>query len=200
MERSGEMLHNLFEFATDAIAIIDPHTGRFLDCNTKALENLGYGREEFLEITVADLHDDLSPSDIQKLFKKQILGRSMRIETVHKRKNGGYMPVEITSTLIRVGDREVLQAFIRDITQRKKAEREKEALIEKLEKALEEIHTLQGILPICTFCKSVRDDKGYWEQVDTYLKDRTGARISHGLCPDCARKHYPEFYPPQDPE
>jgi ABC-type nitrate/sulfonate/bicarbonate transport system substrate-binding protein len=62
----------------------------------------------------------------------------------------------------------------------------------KLNKALSEITTLQGILPICAFCKKIRDDKGAWEQIEVYIKERSGTVFSHGICPDCARKEYPE--------
>ncbi len=64
---------------------------------------------------------------------------------------------------------------------------------QKLSLALSEIKTLQGILPLCSFCKKVRDDKGYWQQVDEYIQKHTEADVSHGLCPDCLEEHYPEI-------
>ena len=63
-----------------------------------------------------------------------------------------------------------------------------------LQKALDEIRTLRGILPFCSFCKKIRDDKGYWEQVDVYIKKHSEANISHGVCPECMKIHYPEAY------
>ncbi len=62
-----------------------------------------------------------------------------------------------------------------------------------LEHALAEIKTLRGILPICTHCKKVWNDAGFWEQVETYVRDRTHVEFSHGLCPTCARQHYPDI-------
>jgi len=53
---------------------------------------------------------------------------------------------------------------------------------------------LRGIIPLCSFCKKIRDDKGYWEQVDIYLQKHSEADISHSLCPECVKKHYPEEY------
>ena len=64
---------------------------------------------------------------------------------------------------------------------------------EALEDALKEIKTLKGILPICSFCKNIRDDKGYWEKVEVYVQRHSQADFSHSICPDCARKHYPEL-------
>jgi hypothetical protein len=62
-----------------------------------------------------------------------------------------------------------------------------------LETALSEIKTLQGIVPICSYCKKIRDDEGYWDQVETYLSQHSEAKFSHGICPDCAKEHYPEL-------
>ena len=61
---------------------------------------------------------------------------------------------------------------------------------ERLKKQLEEIRTLQGILPICSSCKSVRDDAGYWVQVEAYVTSHTGAHFSHGICPGCMETMY----------
>jgi hypothetical protein len=60
-----------------------------------------------------------------------------------------------------------------------------------LEKALREVKTLRGILPICSFCKKIRDDKGYWDQVEVYVSEHTDADFSHSVCPGCMAKHYP---------
>ncbi|WP_236888719.1 hypothetical protein [Desulfoluna limicola] len=69
----------------------------------------------------------------------------------------------------------------------------KDILIRQLETALTEVKTLQGILPICASCKKIRDDKGYWGQVEEYIGRRTDAQFSHGICPDCARELYPDI-------
>ncbi|MCD6272119.1 MAG: hypothetical protein J7K30_04580 [Deltaproteobacteria bacterium] len=63
--------------------------------------------------------------------------------------------------------------------------------VAKLEKALMEVKTLRGILPICSFCKNIRDDDGYWNQVEVYVKERSDADFSHSICPECMEKHYP---------
>jgi len=63
----------------------------------------------------------------------------------------------------------------------------------KQRKAAEEIKVLRGILPLCSFCKKIRDDKGYWEQVDIYIHKHSQADISHSICPECVKKHYPDL-------
>jgi hypothetical protein len=63
----------------------------------------------------------------------------------------------------------------------------------EIQKALDQIKTLKGFLPICSCCKKIRDDQGSWQQVETYIRDRSEAEFSHGICPDCLKKLYPEF-------
>jgi hypothetical protein len=75
-----------------------------------------------------------------------------------------------------------------------KKEREQQELIKNLQEALHEIKTLQGIVPICSFCKKIRDDNGFWSQVEAYVSQHTKAEFSHGICPDCQKEHYPELY------
>lgn len=89
-----------------------------------------------------------------------------------------------------------------DITERKKAqedltrllEAENERLSAELEDAATEIKTLSGLLPICAGCKKIRDDRDQWHPVETYIRERTSAQFSHGVCPECASRLYPEFY------
>jgi len=73
------------------------------------------------------------------------------------------------------------------------AERERDQLIVALNKALSEIKQLSGLLPICAHCKKIRDDKGYWSQIESYIGKHSNAQFSHGICPDCAKKYYPEL-------
>lgn len=74
-----------------------------------------------------------------------------------------------------------------------RAERGRDLLIVELKKAISEIKQLSGLLPICSHCKKIRDDKGYWSQLESYIRDHSDAEFSHSICPDCAKKHYPEF-------
>jgi hypothetical protein len=75
---------------------------------------------------------------------------------------------------------------------RQRAEAERERLIVELQEALASVKTLKGLIPICASCKKVRDDQGYWTQLETYLKQHSDAEFSHGLCLDCMRKLYPD--------
>jgi len=81
-----------------------------------------------------------------------------------------------------------------DISARKRAEAEKEEAMLRLQEAMSKIKTLSGMLPICASCKKIRDDRGYWKQLESYIRDHSEADFSHSLCPECAVKLYPEFY------
>lgn len=74
---------------------------------------------------------------------------------------------------------------------RKRTEDERDALILELQKTLAEVKTLKGIIPICTSCKKIRDDKGYWNQVEAYIRDHSDAEFTHGICQECVEKLYP---------
>lgn len=88
---------------------------------------------------------------------------------------------------------QALTQLQKEVEHRTKTEAEREALIKKLQAALTEIKTLSGMLPICSSCKKIRDDKGYWSQIEVYIGERSNAEFSHGLCPDCLETLYPEF-------
>jgi hypothetical protein len=78
-----------------------------------------------------------------------------------------------------------------NITERKKAEIERENLIGELQEAMASVKMLSGLVPICAGCKKIRDDTGYWNQLETYIQRHTEARFSHGLCPECIKQYYP---------
>jgi len=83
--------------------------------------------------------------------------------------------------------------LLRDITEKKKNENEREKLIRDLQNAMSQIKTLSGLLPICAHCKKIRDDKGYWHAVEEYIHEHSEADFSHSICPDCLEKYYPEI-------
>ncbi len=78
-----------------------------------------------------------------------------------------------------------------DITRRKQAELDREGLIVELEKAMTEIKTLHGIIPICASCKKIRDDEGSWNPIEPFIEDNSELEFSHGICPDCMNQLYP---------
>ncbi len=86
--------------------------------------------------------------------------------------------------------RSKVEVFCQLATQRKRIEAQRQQLAEQLK----EIQTLRDIIPICCYCKQIRDDQGYWESVENYMRRQSGARFSHGICPGCFEKHFPEEF------
>lgn len=80
-----------------------------------------------------------------------------------------------------------------EINIRKRAQSEREKLIRELQEALVKIKTLKGLIPICASCKKIRDDKGFWNQIEVYIKEHSDAEFSHGICPECVERLYPEL-------
>ncbi len=95
----------------------------------------------------------------------------------------------VTSALMLIGIAWISPLFMTI----KEAEEKQRNLVVSLQDALAKIKTLSGILPICASCKKIRDDRGYWNQVEAYVRDHSEAEFSHSICPDCAKKLYPDY-------
>jgi preprotein translocase subunit YajC len=102
-----------------------------------------------------------------------------------------YYAVELWNTIVHFAFFAISALLIYEV--RSNMER-REKLIRELQQALDEVKTLSGLLPMCSSCKKIRDDKGYWSQVEVYISAHSDAMVSHGLCPECARILYPEIY------
>lgn len=110
-------------------------------------------------------------------------------------RTGARVPVEYTASVLRnpAGKPGGLVLVIRDVSERRQREAEREKLIRDLRESRQNIKTLVELLPICASCKKVRTDDGYWHQVEAYLAQHTNLTFSHGICPECLRARYPEF-------
>ncbi|MDR3554039.1 MAG: PAS domain S-box protein [Syntrophobacteraceae bacterium] len=121
------------------------------------------------------------------------IGRGERIfhhETIRKKKNGEYLNVSLTISPLRDDDGTIIgvSTIARDITERERVRKEKEKLIRELQDALANVKTLRGLFPICAWCKKIRDDQGYWQQIEAYIRDHSDADFSHCICPVCAEE------------
>ena len=122
-------------------------------------------------------------------------GMLVASESFHPAMEGGARYFASTASRLYDAQENVVGSIesIRDITAAKRLEKEREKLIGELQGAIAKIRTLSGLLPICASCKKIRDDKGYWNQIETFIRDHSEAEFSHGICPDCARKLYPDL-------
>jgi PAS domain S-box-containing protein len=183
---------NLFEASPTIKLIIDPENGRIIDANISACRYYGYSKDQLKNMKITDINT-LPPDRVFEEMENAKLEERSFFLFRHKLANGEVKDVEVVSGPIMVDGKKVLSSIIHDISERKKLESEREKLILKLEKALDEIKTLKGILPICSSCKKIRDDTGYWQQLETYIRDHSGAEFSHSICPDCIKKLYPDL-------
>ena len=127
--------------------------------------------------------------DIYYLFRKKLFatGEPQAFELRMLKEDGTAFWVHLEMAAARDGDgAPVCRAVFSDITGTKEAQ-------EALQTAFDDIRTLRGFIPICSSCKKIRDDQGYWSQVEVYVRDHTEAEFTHGICPECMKKLYPGY-------
>ena len=121
--------------------------------------------------------------------------RSITMDVEYYHKDGSIVWIENIVKGIRnsSGSLVGILGVSRDHTERKRDEEEREALISELRDALAKVRTLRGLLPICSSCKKIRDDKGYWNKIESYIKEHSEADFTHSICPECAKELYPDL-------
>lgn len=134
--------------------------------------------------------------DIYYLNRKRLFetgsGQRMELHTVNQA--GKSIWVQLDMTISGKNESAVSRScriVMSDIRERKQAEEVRSLLIAELEGALEKVKALSGLLPICANCKKIRDDKGYWNQVEFFIQEHSDAQFTHSLCPECKKKLYP---------
>lgn len=188
-------LASIVETCDDAII---SHTlgGTVLSWNSGAERVFGFAAPEMIGESIECIMPRDRQSEILDMRDLIERGRRVdRVETVRLRKDGRKIDVSITISPIKNAEGIIHGASIvaRDVTERKEQEKERLHLIQELTEALKRVKTLSGLLPICASCKKIRNDDGYWEQVETYIKSRSNAEFTHGICPDCVKELYPEY-------
>ncbi len=166
-----------------------------IDINPRFEEFFGFSLEEIKgkKINSLIIHKDYE-EEAAKLDNDTLDGY-VYFDTMRKDKKGDLLPVSISAAPILI-DNKLKGSFViyKDIEQRKKIEVERENLIKKLQAALDEVKTLEGLIPICSHCKKIRDDTGFWGNVEQYISKHTNVDFSHGICPDCLKEHFPSQY------
>ena len=113
-------------------------------------------------------------------------GRALEFENRYRCKDGTYRWLRWNAAPDATWS--VIYSVARDVTAQKEAEEERERLVRDLQAALAEVRTLQAILPLCSYCRKVRDDEDYWQTVESYVSKHTSTKFSHGICPECYEK------------
>jgi PAS domain S-box-containing protein len=158
---------------------------------------LGYTSEEIIKLSYKDITPEKWHMIEDLIVDRQVCNRGYSdiYEKEYRKKDGTVFPIELRTTLLRDkdGTPKSMWATVRDITERKQVEKDREKLILELLEAMKNVKTLRGLLPICASCKNIRDDKGYWKQIESYIRDHSDAEFSHGICPDCIKRLYPDI-------
>jgi PAS domain S-box-containing protein len=177
------MEDRFFALSIDMLCIAH-FSGNFKRLNTAWEKTLGFSLEE---LQSRPMFDFVHPEDRERTLEQNLKVRSGRqalaFENRYRCKDGSYRWLLWNATADL--EHEVIYSVARDITEQKRAEEERERLLQKLQGALSEVRELQAILPICSYCRNIRDDKDYWQTVETYISHHTNTRFSHGICPSC---------------
>ncbi|HXR48240.1 MAG TPA: PAS domain S-box protein [Candidatus Limnocylindrales bacterium] len=165
--------------------------GTIISWNKAAERIFGYTAGEIIGHSVSILYPIDRRDELIDVMERIKRGQRVGLyETVRLRKDGHFIPVSVTVSPVQDASGKIAggSAISRDITLRKRDEAERFRLIEELTESLKQVRTLSGLLPICASCKRIRDDQGYWQQVETYIAGHTNADFTQGICPDCLEK------------
>ena len=191
----------------DAICVLDATTLKFDDITPSIEKISGYSADEYKKFTVMDRLTSESYEKVQVVLAEELrkcdqgskVIRTLEMELFHK--NGGTYWAEIRARFIEDADKPLkIISTLRDISEQKKAEKQQDELMQKLDKALaekerllKEIKVLEGLLPICSGCRRVQDEHGKWWPLDAYVNARTEAELTHTICSDCKDVFYSDL-------
>jgi PAS domain S-box-containing protein len=184
---SEEKYRSLVESTEDSIYVVDRNF-KYLFMNDKHLSRTELSADQYPGRAYSEFHPPEKTKEFTEKVDKVIkTGNSIHDE--HKSHRDSRYFLRILSP-IKSDDGSTVAVTIvsREITALKKMSDERERLILELKEALDKVKTLSGFLPICASCKKIRDDKGYWSQVEQYISEHSEVEFSHGLCPECAEK------------
>ena len=182
-EAAPDPENRFFALSIDMLCIAH-FSGYFIRLNPAWEKTLGFSREELQSKPMFDfVHPDDRERTLAQNRKVRMGGQAHAFENRYICKNGSYKWLLWNATADV--DHQLIYSVARDITERKQAEEEREQLLQNLQAALAEVKELHEILPICMYCKNIRDDEDYWQTVETYISHHTHTKFTHGVCPTC---------------
>ncbi|MDE3154551.1 MAG: PAS domain S-box protein [Acidobacteriota bacterium] len=180
-----------FDLSIDMLCFLG-FDGRFRRVNSAWQRTLGFTPEELMSKPFIEfVHPDDRERTLNQNRDVRSGGQARHFENRYLCKDGSYRWLLWTSTADPANG--VIYGIARDVTEIKAAAAERERLVQDLEAALAEVKTLQQFLPICSYCKRIRDDNDYWHSVEEYLLKHTNTYFSHSICPTCAERLHHEL-------
>jgi len=190
LQESRRMLRNLVDNGQAGILLLDTK-GVIREANEPFARRFGFTASGVVGQCIFSLFPEaLARERGRKFAEAAAAGIPMRFQDLQADRHWEHRLTPIVDGTGRVTG---MTVFSLDVTDRVEAERARERLIGELRDALAKVKTLSGLIPICAHCKRIRNDKGYWQQVEQYVVEHTDADFSHGLCNDCLRTLYPEL-------
>jgi PAS domain S-box-containing protein len=178
-----DMEHRFFELSVDLLCYAD-FSGYFRRLNPAWEVTLGFTRAELMaRPSIEFVHPEDRERTLGQNREVRSGGQARSFENRYLCKDGTWRWLLWNATPDL--DRRVIYSVARDVTAHKAAEAERERLVIELQAALAEVRTLQAYLPICSYCRKIRDDENYWQNVESYITTHTGTQFSHGICPSC---------------
>jgi PAS domain S-box-containing protein len=188
-----ELEARFFELSIDMLCCLD-FTGYFKRLNPAWEKTLGFSRGELMSRPFIDfVHPDDRERTLGQNREVRGGGQARSFENRYACRDGSYKWLLWNSTPDAA--RHVIYGVARDITARKRADEDRERLLQDLQAAVAEVKTLKGFLPICSYCKSIRDDENYWQSLEAYISKHTNTQFTHGVCPACytnVKRHWGE--------
>lgn len=194
-EEALRLLAAIVESSDDGIVGLTPE-GVITSWNRGAQDVFGYGAQEMVGCPESVLAPPEKAHEIDLLMRDVRQGRRVsHFETERVAKDGRRLSISLTLSPTRNGRGEIVGASIisRDVTPRQQAEKERDELLAQYREALAKVKLLSGLLPICSNCKKIRDDRGYWQQLEKFILEHSEAQFTHGICPDCVKLLYPDL-------
>jgi len=175
--------NRFFELSIDLLCCLG-FNGHFQRINPAWERALGYTRQELMSKPFIEfVHPDDRERTLNQNRDVRTGSQALGFENRYVCKDGSYR--WLLWNAAPDSDHHVIYSVARDITDRKQAEAQRDQLVLELQAALGEVKALQKILPICSYCRKIRDDENYWHTVEVYLSQHTSTRFSHSICPTC---------------
>jgi len=196
----SRQFEEFFEAMPDCLVEMEIGSSRVTLMNAAARRELGYTLAEIegglkaIDLIHPDYFDIIQQVHLRYAGEsianrtpyRRVMSQEI-FEWILRRKDGSFFPAEVGASYFLDHDEVPVGAryLFRDISERKRQEDERSRLIAELQEAIDNVHTLSGLLPICAICKNVRDDSGYWTQIESYMRKHASTDFSHSLCPSC---------------